>query len=421
MNRVRAFLEMERMKRLAMVLVGVSALAAGPVCVAQGGSSKGQLKLQATQTQQPASQPAQQPDQTSPDSGGPSGDSGVIAIPKKKDNPDAEPPAPPAPPEPKVTNPVDLPPVSMRIEVPEVTVDVGVLLEKTGQFVPGLQKENFKVYEDGVEQKVEGFKRVEAPITALLLCEYAARGFTFRLDMLNSAWAFTQQLRPDDFIALETFDMKTHIYVDFTQDKKQVQQAIQELGMSVWMPAAFSETNVFDALSESLDRLSRIEGRKYIILIASGVDTMSKLTFDKILKKVKESQDITIYTVSTGGLMREMTEGRGGMNGSMRDMTYLQADNEMRTFASLTGGRSYSPKFTGELPDMVKDINQNIRAKYHIVYRPTNAKMDGTYRKLRVVLVDGEGQPLRFQDEKKKPLKYDIIARDGYRARQEVE
>lgn len=218
-----------------------------------------------------------------------------------------------------------------------------------------------------------------------------------------------------------TFDMRSHIEVDFTQDKRQVQEAINELGNSVFMPAAFSETNVFDALYESMDRLDRIQGRKYIILIASGIDSMSKLTFDKILKRVKESQNITIYAISTGGLLREMTEGQGGMMASMRDMDYLQADNEMRTFAQLTGGMWFEPKFTGELPDMVSTINQNIRAKYQLVYHPTNAKQDGTYRKLRVVLVDSEGQPLRMQDQKHKPLKYDIEARDGYRAKQEVE
>jgi hypothetical protein len=109
------------------------------------------------------------------------------------------------------------------------------------------------------------------------------------------------------------------------------------------------------------------------------------------------------------------------MGGAIRDMDYLQADNEMRNFSSSTGGMSFFPRFEGEMPDIFQNINQTIRSKYELIYRPSNAKQDGTYRKLQVKLVDAEGQPLRFQDEKKKPLKYDIIARDGYKAKQEVE
>ena len=359
------------------------------------------------QSQQPA---AQQPDQQAPEAGGPSGDSGPIALPKKPDNSDTTPP--PAPSQPTFKNPEGAPNMSLRVEVPEVTVDVGVLLEKTHQFVPGLKPSNFRVYEDGVEQKVEGFKRTEAPITVLLLCEYAAKGISFRIDMLNAAWAFTQQLRPDDYVAMMTFDLNSHIVSDFTQDKKQIQEGINELANGVYMPAAFRETAIFDALNQGLDRLSRIEGQKYIVLIASGVDTMSKLDLDEMLKKVKASKDITIFTISTGGLME-------AMNGE--SMTYLQGDNQMKTFSDMTGGMHYAPRFPGELPDDVKEINQNIRSKYELVYHPTNAKQDGTFRKIHVELVDDEGQPLRMQDEKHKPLKYDIIARDGYRARQEVE
>jgi VWFA-related protein len=362
-----------------------------------------------------ATPPPQQPDQATPDSGGPAGDSGVIAVPKKKETAPADVP-PPAPAAPKIKNPEGMPNFSLRVEVPEVSVDVGVLLEKTHQFVPGLKPSNFRVYEDGVPQKIAGFKRVEAPITALMICEFAANSYTFIYDMRNAAFAFANQLRPQDYVALMTFDMRTQIVSDFTQDKRQLQEAINSMRIP-----GFSETNLFDALYEGLDRLDRIEGRKYIILIASGRDTFSKLTLDKILKKVKASQDTTIFTVSTGGAMRAMTEGRGGMGGAIRDMDYLQADNEMRTFASLTGGASYFPRFSGEMPDIFNEINQNIRNKYQLVYHPTNAKQDGSYRKLRVELVDDEGQPLRIQDEKKKPLKYDIIAREGYRAKQEVE
>jgi VWFA-related protein len=219
-----------------------------------------------------------------------------------------------------------------------------------------------------------------------------------------------------DYVAVMTFDLHSRIVSDFTQDKSQVQEAINSMRVPT-----FDERNLFDALYEAEDRLSRIEGRKYIILIASGRDTFSRISFDKILQKVRNTPDVTIFTVSTGGALRAMTEGRGGWGAQMRDLDYLQADNEMKTFASSTGGRSYFPRFAGEMPDIFQQINQNIRSKYQLIYHPTNAKQDGTYRKLRVELVDDEGHPLRIQDEKQKPLKYDIIARDGYRARQEVE
>ena len=368
-----------------------------------------------SRAQNPPQPLPQQPDQATPDAGGPGADEGTIALPKKKDK--GEEPPPPAPVAPKVANPEGMSNFSLRIEVPEVSLDVGVLLEKTHQFVPGLKPGNFRVYENGVLQKVAGFKRVEAPITALMLCEFSGSMYSWlNRDMRNAAYTFAQQLRPQDYVALMTFDMNTHIVMDFSQDKNLLLQAINSL-----IIPSFHERNLFDALYEGLDRLNRIEGRKYIIVLASGIDTFSKINYDKILQKVKATPDVTIFTISTGGTARAITEGRGGMNGQMRDMDNLMADNEMKTFSSATGGMSFFPRFTGELPDIFGEINQNIRAKYQLVYHPSNPKQDGTYRKLRVELVDEEGQPLRIQDEKKKPLKYDVIARDGYRARQEVE
>jgi len=386
---------------------GIFLFSAAPLGQAQAASP------QAT-SPQPASQQTGSPqtDQSAPDSGGPAADPGSIALPKRKTKDDAPPPAPIAP---KLKD-NDMPSYTLRINVPEVTVDVGVLLEKTHQFVPNLHPGNFKVYEDGQEQKVIGFKRVEAPITALLLCEFAANNYWFIQDMKNAAYTFAQQLRPQDYAALVTYDMRTTIVTDFTQDKRKILDGINLLQIP-----GFSETNLFDALHESIDRLSRIEGRKYVVVIASGRDSFSRLTFDKILKQVKASRDITIFTVSTGGLVRVMNEGRGGMMGAQRDLDYLQADNEMRTFSSLTGGVSYFPRFAGEMPDIFRNIDQSIRAKYQLIYRPSNPKQDGTFRKLRVMLVDEEGLPLNITDEKHKPLKYRLIARDGYNAKQEVE
>ena len=302
------------------------------------------------------------------------------------------------------------------MDVPIVNVDVGVILEKTHQFVPNLQQVNFRIWEDGTPQTITSFQRVQAPITAVLLTEFAATSYAFVYDMRNAAYAFAQQLRPDDYIAVMTYDMHTQILTDFTQDKRLVAQSLNSLQIPTWR-----ETNMFDAVYESLDRLSRVDGRKYLVLIASGRDTFSKINLDKVLAKIKATPNVTIFAVSTGGAARIMSEARSGGGGQMREMDYLQADNELRTFAHMTGGEAFFPRCEGSKPDIFHQIHDSIRNQYVLTYRPTNPKQDGTYRKIHVELVDEEGKPLRMQDEKHKPLKYEIIARDGYKAKQQVE
>jgi VWFA-related protein len=365
--------------------------------------------------QQPAT-PADQtpPDQTAPTDGGPTGDNGAIAIPKKKGA--DQPPPPPPPPAPTVKNPPGLQNFSLRVDVPVVNVDVGVILEKTHQFVPNLKQQNFRVFEDGKPQEIASFQQVKAPITAVLLVEFAATNYSFIYDMRNAAYSFAQQLRPDDYIAVMTYDMHTEILTDFTQDKRMVMQSLNTLTIPTWR-----ETNLFDALYQTLDRLSRVDGRKYIVLISSGRDTFSKINLDKVLQKIKATPNVTIFSIGTGQFARIMRDGRGGMGGQIREMDYLQADNQMTTFARMTGGMAFFPRFIGEMPDDFSAINESIRNQYVLSYKPTNARQDGTYRKLHVELVDDEGHPLRMQDEKHKPLKYDIIARDGYKAKDQVE
>ena len=389
---------------------GLSAVALSSLLLL-GQSTAQQSTTQTAPSQQQTTQ-QQQPDQSAPADGGPTGDNGSIAIPKKKEAA----PTPPPPPEPKVKNPPGLENYSLRVDVPVVTVDVGVILEKTHQFVPNLKEDNFRVFEDGKPQEITHFQQIKAPITAVMLLEFAANSYYFIYDMRNAAYTFAQELRPDDYIAVMTYDMHTQILTDFTTDKRIVFNALNSLTIPMWR-----ETNLFDALYQTLDRLSRVEGRKYVILISSGRDTFSKINLDKVLQKIKDTPNVTIFTISTGQLARLMTEGRGGMGGQIREMDYLQADNQMNTFARMTGGMSFFPRFEGELPDDFGLINESIRNQYVLTYTPTNAKQDGTYRKLRVELVDNEGHPLRMQDEKHKPLKYDIISRDGYKAKQEVE
>ena len=365
-----------------------------------------------SQTADGQTTPQQQKPADNTDSEGPATDSGAIVLKKKKEA--DEPPPPAAPAEPKVKNPNNET-YSLRVDVPIVNLDVNVILDKTHQFVPGLKAGNFQVLEDGVPQTVTNVRMTQTPITAVMLLEFAANSYYFIRDMQNASASFFHTLRPDDYVAVVTYDLKTHILTDFTNNKDVVANALSSL-----MIPGFSDTDLFDALYETLDRVSRIEGRKYIILIGTGRDTFSKITLDKILAKVKATQNVTIFTIGTGALVRELADASGGM-GPIARLDYLQAENQMKTFATMTGGLSFNPMFQGALPDVFAQINDSIRNQYVLTYRPTNNRNDGSYRKIKVTLVDNEGHPLQMEDEKHKPLKYSVIARDGYRAKLPVE
>jgi VWFA-related protein len=370
-------------------------------------SSSAQNSQTSSQTAQ--TQGSQQ--QAPPEAGGPQGDIGPIAVPKK--TPEEEKPVERAP---KVKNPEGIGTFSLKVDVPLVNLPISVVTGN-GQFIPGLKEDNFKVLEDGVPQKIDTFaQQGDKPITAVLLIEFAANNYYFMMDALNAAYSFTGQMKKEDWIAVESYDMKTHLLVDFTQDKNQVMGALGQLRIP-----GFSETNLFDALYDTIDRLEGIEGQKYIVLICDGIDTFSKLNYDKVLKKIQGSKNITIFCVGTGQAFRLYAESRGGM-GPIQNLDFLQADNQLNTFAKMTGGRAYFPRFTAEFPEDFADIASDIRNQYVISYRPSNNKQDGSWRKLKVELVDPQnGQPLIVQDQHRKKLKYQVIARDGYKAKNEVE
>jgi VWFA-related protein len=372
------------------------------------------------QTQSPSDQSQDQnngkPKQDVPDdAGGPSGDIGPYAIPKK--NPETPPPPPPPVTPKKVEG---MPDYSIKVNVPLVNVDV-MVTTKSGQFVPGLQKDNFRLFEDGAPQQISDFSLTKAPITAVLLVEYGATNYGFMIGALQASYAFASTLQKDDWVAVAYYDMQPHILVDFTQDKRAIYGALNELRIP-----GFSETNEFDALYDTLDRLDRIEGKKYVVLVSTGVDTFSRITFDKILKKVKDTKDVTIFPISVGWIIREMYEAQGraaphGMGIPVSNMDYLQADNEMRTFAQITGGRAYFPRFQAEYGEDFQDIGNDIRHQYSLAYHPTNTKLDGTYRKLKVEVVAPDGAPLKVKDQKGKAQKIDVVARDGYTAKHTVD
>ncbi len=296
---------------------------------------------------------------------------------------------------------------SISVEVPLVTVDV-VATTSNGDFIQGLKRENFRVTEDGVPQTVTNFASGEAPITVVILMEFSKLGYeVFAYNAKDWAYTFLQVLRKDDWVALKTFDLHTRVEEDFTQDKQHVANTVARL-----IFPGFSESNVFDALVETLDELKDVKGKKAILLFATGMDTFSKHTLDQTYKRLRQT-DVTIFSVGVGRELVEYLDAQGMIGPSMR-IGYLQADNQMKTFAEMTGGNAWFPRFQGEIPGICKDVATFLRNQYSLGYVPTNQARDGKTRKIKVELVNADGTPLALTDPKGKKVKLVVYARKEY-------
>ena len=195
--------------------------------------------------------------------------------------------------------------------------------------------------------------------------------------------------------------MRENVEVDFTHNPLEIEQGL----ISLILPP-FHEANLFDAVVDVTGRLQDVKGKKAVLVLASGMDTFSKLTLDKTLSRLKET-DVTVYCVGVAEEMFVRTVSGGGL-------TYLQAQNQLRTFAEMTGGRSWFPRFDGEIPGIMADVAGSLRNEYSLGYISTNQNHDGKYRKIKVELVAADGGPYVVIDPKGKKRKFQVYARQGY-------
>jgi VWFA-related protein len=291
-------------------------------------------------------------------------------------------------------SPQSNPGYSISVTVPVVTVDA-VVTDGNGNYLPDLKKENFRITEEGAVQTISNFAPSEAPITIVLLVEFSQLGYyVFTNNAINWAAAFLQNLKPNDWVALETFNMRPNIEVDFTHNHDEILHGLS----SLYYPP-FHESNLFDAVSDVLDRMKDVKGKKAVLVLASGLDTFSRLTLDKAMQRVRET-DATIFTVGVGEQLFMWAEANSGMGGGFgQQLNFIQAENQLKTFASMTGGRSWLPRFDGEIPDIMRDVAASLRNQYSMI---------------KVELVAPDGGPLTVLDQRGKKVKFQVYARQGY-------
>lgn len=309
-----------------------------------------------------------------------------------------------------------------------VNVDAVVYNKKTGQITTGLKKGNFELYVDGVKQEITNFSTPDAPITITLVVEYSKLGQIFgyygssgmepgTFEVIRPTAMFLSQfITPQDYVSVIAYDMRPTPLTDFTNNPGRIQQVISLLLRN---QPAFTETNMYDALKltlvggrgdavvleDSPERTIDYAGmvsvasdrRKAVLLVASGIDTFSKINYDQVRKIVRTS-GIPIYIIGTANLFMKkygdyMDPGRGSniMGVPIDRMTFLQADNTMKTLAKETGGSYYPVTFEGELPNVLSSINALLRNQYSLGFNPGDVR-DGKPHKIQVkVDVDGDG------------------------------
>ncbi len=371
-----------RAKRIRLTIVGL-AITAGLVTMAWVGRAKAQSGGQAA---------------------GPGSQSGeTVYAPKKT------PPSQPIPTPGNVTQPIQ-PTQPQKINPKKVftlststnLVNVNVLVtDNNGDPIPGLQKDNFRIYDDGVPQTVTNFSTAAAPMTVCLLVEFSNKWWGYLYLALEDAYQFLDFMRPQDWVAVVSFGMRPHIIQDFTHNRYAVKAALDSLRIP-----GFSETNLYDALNFTLGRMENIQGRKGIIVICTGFDTFSKITYGEMLKIIRAS-NTPIYPIS----ILSWVTVRYGSN-----IDSLQARNALTTFAKYSGGEAFFPRFSGQLPGIYRQIASQLRQEYSLGFIPTNPSAKGKYHKLKVELVAPDGSPLKIVNQKGKVVKYRILAREGYYA-----
>jgi VWFA-related protein len=361
-------------------------------------------------------------------------------------------PAPTPTPEPAATAPVQvnqpepLPASNQKPETPDdgdtikidttlVSIPVSVL-ERDGRFIPFLDKKDFKLYEDDVEQEISEFTPVTVPLHVVLLLD-TSRSTVFKIeDIQEAAVKFTEQLRADDKVMVVSFDSKVYIGCEFTNDRERLRRAIYKTRTG-------GGTKLYDAVDLVIaERLDKIEGRKAIVLFTDGVDTESRDASARSTTEQVEEADVAVYPIKydTSNAMMQgggrngtppisipWPQPRGGgrnrwpfvfHNGSQlfhnlfdtfpqtisqafpqqwpggggrfprggSGGDYELAGRYLQQLATRSGGRLYNGDTLSNVQAAFTRIAEELRHQYALSYYPTNTAQDGSFRKVRVVV-----------------------------------
>jgi Ca-activated chloride channel homolog len=266
----------------------------------------------------------------------------------------------------------------LRVETTLVTVPVSIT-DRDGRYIADLRKEDFHVYEDGIEQNIAYFAAVEKPFTVVLMLDTSTSTWSKLRQIKQAAIAFVEQLRPDDQVMVVSFASGLTIKSEATTDREKTRKAINGTGRGL-------STHLYDAMSKLMkETLNRNQGRRALVLFTDGVDAKSKKATYESTVYIAEELDVLIYPIlydtydpasdtsnsSDSGILSKIPIFGGGKSNGTSRAEYDRGEQYLRDLARLTGGRLYeaSPDLS-YLQDAFSKIADELRRQYSVGYYP---------------------------------------------------
>jgi len=305
---------------------------------------------------------------------------------------------------------------TIRLDTDLVSIDVTVKDKSGKRGAAGLRAEDFVIFEDGVRQKISNFSTSDIPFNLTLLIDTSGSTTDDLLNIRRAARRFLEELRPDDRIAVVQFNRDVDLMQQLTSNRSQIDLALSRFKSG-------GGTSFYDSINLVLeDVFKKVEGRKAIVALTDGVDSVGFNTFDQILPELEKSRTI-VYVLeldteayTEARMLRDCTDTNhfefsekqlqkylkdyvvGGKEDDyqqhcslgrmeriqINQKLYQSARKELREMTNKTGGRLYQVKDLGKLEPVYSEIAGEIRTQYSLGYYPINEKHDGKYRTLRV-------------------------------------
>jgi Ca-activated chloride channel family protein len=269
----------------------------------------------------------------------------------------------------------------IRVTVNRVNVGVTVT-DTTGRFIEGLHREDFQLFDNGIEQPITDFLPIEEPAQLLLLIESGPAVYFLGQGHFRAADTLLTSISPADRVAVAAYSNAPQLILGFTPNKAAARYALQSLNFNL----GFAELNLSASVAAMLDWMAPTPGKKTIVLLSTGVDTSPAGNWQIVQQKLQTS-DVRILAVSLSGDFRKPVKGKkhAAPNTAERDSVnegFRKADDSLQQLSAATGGRVYFPQNAAEFNRAYAEIAQLVRHEYSLAFAPPAA--DGQLHSLKI-------------------------------------